>query len=123
MAILLATLVLAACNPAPAETKSASYSVPPAGAPVSGLALVSERDGNAEIYVLELATGTLTNLTKHPGKDIVPTWPTDEKSIAFTSDRDGHDDDIFVMDADGSNPRILTQHPGRDFHPAWSPVQ
>lgn len=72
--------------------------------------------------MLELATGTLINLTNHPGKDIFPTWSPDDKLIAFTSDRDEHDDDIFVMDADGSNPRNLAQHPGQDFHPAWSPV-
>jgi TolB protein len=87
------------------------------------VAFTSTRDGNSEIYVLELASGTLTNLTNHPGKDIFPTWSPDDKLIAFTSNRDGHDDDIFVMGADGSNPYNLVQNPGRDFHPAWSPVQ
>jgi TolB protein len=86
------------------------------------LAFTSTRDGNAEIYVLELATGTLSNLTNHLGKDIFPSWSPDDRYIAFTSDRDGLDDDIFVMGADGSNPHNLTQNPGRDFHPAWSPV-
>lgn len=29
--------------------------------------------------------------------------------------------DIYVMDADGENPRNLTDHPGLDAQPAWSP--
>jgi TolB protein len=85
------------------------------------LAFTSTRDGNAEIYKLELATGTLTNLTNHPARDIFPTWSSDDSHIAFTSDRTGNDE-IFVMSADGSNLRKLTNHPRRDFHPAWSPI-
>ena len=44
--------------------------------------------------------------------------------IAFVSDRDGDDDDeIYIMDADGANPRNLTDHRSNDkapafFHPA-----
>jgi TolB protein len=85
------------------------------------LAFSSTRDRSTEIYKLELATGTLSNLTNHPGRDIFPSWSPDDTQIAFTSDRDGPDDDIFVMNADGSNPRNLTHNPGRDFRPAWSP--
>ena len=40
--------------------------------------------------------------------------------IAFTSFRDGNSE-IYVMDADGKNPRNLTNHPGIDDSPAWSP--
>ncbi|MGD9518817.1 MAG: alpha/beta fold hydrolase [Armatimonadota bacterium] len=40
--------------------------------------------------------------------------------IAFVSDRDGSED-IWVMNADGSNPRNLTRHPATDWDPAWSP--
>ena len=29
--------------------------------------------------------------------------------------------EIYVMDADGSNPRRLTNNPDRDFSPSWSP--
>ncbi len=43
---------------------------------------------------------------------------TDE--IAFESNRDGNQE-IYVMRADGSNPRRLTQHPGTDTKPSWSP--
>src|SRR5207247_1940126 len=40
--------------------------------------------------------------------------------IAFVSDRDGNDE-IYVMNADGSSPTRLTNNPATDFEPAWSP--
>ena len=40
--------------------------------------------------------------------------------IAFTSFRDGNEE-IYVMDADGSNLRNLTRNPALDSRPAWSP--
>jgi Tol biopolymer transport system component/formylglycine-generating enzyme required for sulfatase activity/pimeloyl-ACP methyl ester carboxylesterase len=40
--------------------------------------------------------------------------------IAFFSNRDGNDE-IYVMNADGSNQRNLTNHPLSDTDPAWSP--
>jgi hypothetical protein len=39
--------------------------------------------------------------------------------IAFTSGRDGNTE-IYVMDANGSDPRNLTDNPGDDEEPAWS---
>ncbi len=40
--------------------------------------------------------------------------------IAFDSDRDGNDE-IYVIEADGSNARNLTNHDADDHGPAWSP--
>lgn len=40
--------------------------------------------------------------------------------IAFMSDRDGNPE-VYVMNADGSNPINLTNNPGYDTSPAWSP--
>ena len=40
--------------------------------------------------------------------------------IAFVSDRDG-DDEIYVMDADGTNVKKLTSNTVWDSNPAWSP--
>ncbi len=42
--------------------------------------------------------------------------------FALASDRDGNFE-IYVMDADGSNPVRLTNTAARDFDPAWSPVR
>ena len=43
-----------------------------------------------------------------------------EGSIAFQSDVDG-DDEIFVMDPDGTNLRQITHNPYPDVRPQWSP--
>jgi Tol biopolymer transport system component len=41
--------------------------------------------------------------------------------IVFYSDRDG-DDDIYIMDSDGSFVSQLTNEPGRDYEPATGPA-
>ena len=40
--------------------------------------------------------------------------------IAFTSDRDGNEE-IYTMNADGSNVTRLTDDAGRNKRPTWSP--
>src|SRR5690606_7943540 len=49
-----------------------------------------------------------------------PVWSPDYRQIAFVSERDGNQD-IYIMDADGSNVVNLTNHPDADFWPVWSP--
>jgi Tol biopolymer transport system component len=55
---------------------------------------------------------------------VPPPTPTPRSAgvgqIAFVSNRDGNDE-IYVMNPDGSNQRRLTNTPGEDWHPAWSP--
>ncbi|MDP6214321.1 MAG: hypothetical protein QGI41_05215, partial [Acidimicrobiales bacterium] len=45
---------------------------------------------------------------------------SEDSKIAFHSDRDG-DDEIFVMNADGTGVTQLTDNDGRDGFPVWSP--
>ena len=42
------------------------------------------------------------------------------EQLAFVSNRDG-DEEIFVLDTDGSEPRQLTRNGVYDGHPIWSP--
>ena len=49
-----------------------------------------------------------------------PSWSPDGRHIAFTSDQDGNFE-IYVMEADGTNPQRLTNNPSNDFQPSWSP--
>jgi TolB protein len=77
--------------------------------------------GNGEVYVMDLATGDRTNVSRSPAKDNAPTWSPDGKRIAFTSDRDGGQA-LWTVSPDGSDPRRLTKSEGtKPFNPAWSP--
>jgi putative hemolysin/dipeptidyl aminopeptidase/acylaminoacyl peptidase len=49
-----------------------------------------------------------------------PDWSPDGQQIVFTSRRDGNNE-IYVMDAAGTNPVRLTDSAGDDFAPRWSP--
>jgi Tol biopolymer transport system component len=52
-----------------------------------------------------------------------PTWSPDSKRIAFNSARAGrvNEQDLYVMDADGSDARRLTKPgDGAEFMPSWS---
>ena len=82
----------------------------------------------AEIYVMNADGTNPINLTQSPERaDFKSSWSPDGKQIAFTSDEgfkqqgDGSRRNIWVMDADGANPRNLTNHGAKDRMPDWSP--
>lgn len=55
-----------------------------------------------------------------PGIGIPPATSHTNASIVFVSDRDGNDE-IYIMNRDGSNQRRLTHHPAEDDLPFASP--
>ena len=80
----------------------------------------SSRDANPDIYVVQGIRQEVTRITTHPATDWVPTWSPDGKRIAFVSDRNNNQSQIWVIDADGKNLMRLTDG-FHDDNPDWSP--
>ena len=59
-------------------------------------------------------------LTSTLSSNSFPAWSADGSKIVFTSDRDGNEE-IYSMNADGSDVTNLSQNPAFDADPAWSP--
>lgn len=66
------------------------------------VAYFSTRDGNAEIYVMDVARRQETRLTVNNEWDFMPAWSPDGTQLAFDSRRDGRRG-IYTMQADGTN--------------------
>lgn len=69
------------------------------------IAYSSWRDGNLDIFLMNLDGSEEVRLTHHLARDSDPKWsPTGERML-FSSDRDGApgDWDLYLMDADGSS--------------------
>jgi Tol biopolymer transport system component len=88
------------------------------------IVFTSDRDGNLEIYVLDVAraeqrVGDPQRLTDNLAQDYMPAWSPDGTQIAFVSHRDGNDE-IYLMDMDGGNVQRLTNDNADDWFPTWS---
>jgi Tol biopolymer transport system component len=94
-----------------------------------GLVTVSDE---ADIYVLDLASGEETNLTNTPEfGDFNFAWSPDGRSISYTSTRrdvngDSHinlndSENLFIIPAQGGQERMLNLRGKAVFSPSWSP--
>jgi len=61
------------------------------------IAFVSDRDGNSEIYVMDLNGSNVTRLTNNPASDQDPAFSPDGRWLVFASDRVGNNFDIFRL--------------------------
>ncbi len=80
---------------------------------------------NTELYELSLADGRVKPLTTRKGPDNSPTISPDGKTVAYVGFDDryqGHQTThLYLMNRDGSNPRIATPQLDRDVEqPEWA---
>jgi imidazolonepropionase-like amidohydrolase/Tol biopolymer transport system component len=74
-----------------------------------------------DIYTMPIGGGTPTRIAEGLAYEHQPRFSPDGRRIAFTSDRGGGDN-IWIMNADGSDKRQLTKEDFRLLNqPTWSP--
>lgn len=80
-----------------------------------------DRDGNMEIYILNISSKEVIRLTNHPLMDIRPRWSPDNRKIVFERGNKGNNHHIFLMDTNGENVEQLTfQH--YNYTPSFIPA-
>ena len=84
------------------------------------IVFASNRDGDWDIYSMDVNGDNVVQLTNHPASDEYPACSPDGRRIAFRSERDGTPD-LYVMDSDGSNVLRLTHDNFRKGRPSWTP--
>jgi TolB protein len=96
------------------------YVIDPAWSPNGQLLAFSWRrpSGNYDIYVMDIVTRQLVELTKDEARNERPSWAPDGRHLVFESTRTGTRQ-IWTMLADGSEPHQLTFE-GQSESPNWS---
>jgi uncharacterized repeat protein (TIGR01451 family) len=125
------TLTARAVDNVGASTTSSgvTITVTPNSLAIGKIAFASNRDGCAQIYLMDTDGTNQIRLTNDAGNDESPKWSPDNSRIVFQSDRDFQSDsdnpiygwDIYVMNWDGSAVLRLTSAPYDDTAPVWSP--
>jgi len=78
------------------------------------IAFASDRNGNDEIYIMNVDGSGQINLTNNPAWDQYPCFSPDGSKIAFASQRDGKME-IYIMNIDGSEQVRLPANPAVDY--------
>ncbi|MFW5713845.1 MAG: protein kinase domain-containing protein [Brevefilum sp.] len=139
VALLVPSITLTAIPPTPTSSHTITPTLEPSPTPEpdwvggSGLiAFASDRGEGDEIQIWtmrvsrdprgEIWADSFTQLTFGPGDKDQPVWSPDGSKIAYVAfgeERTGRD--IWVMNADGSDPVNISWGIGDEFDPEWSP--
>ncbi|WKZ37811.1 MAG: protein kinase [Anaerolineales bacterium] len=90
------------------------------------IAFASTRSGAPQIYLLDIASENVVQITDIPDGACQPAWSPDGRKLAFISPCRGMQDvynnaSLYIVNADGTDMISLASSPGGNFDPAWSP--
>jgi serine/threonine protein kinase len=114
----------------PSITPTATATFTPSPTPQGGgaqIAFASDRTGEVQIWLLDIASGELIQVTDIRGGACQPTWSPDGQKMVFIAPCSRNQQtypgsSLFIIDADGSDMNPLPSSPIGDFDPDWSPV-
>lgn len=113
----------------PQRTSPRKLAVSPLPRSLEGrLIFASDRDGDYELYVLDLPSRDIRQLTHNDVDDYSPDWSPDGRSVVFTRERPQPGargglaaTAIMRMRHDGREQTVLTPRPAINDDPEWSP--
>ena len=83
------------------------------------MALVLTKDGNPDLYVMDIASKRLTRLTHTPrATEGSPTWSPDGSQIVYVSDTAGSPQ-LYIISRSGGAPKRLTYEGSQNVEPDW----
>jgi Tol biopolymer transport system component len=82
-------------------------------------AVNSAEKEDRDIFAITIGQEIIVNLTNHPSNDDHAAWTHDGARIAFQTNRDGNND-IYIMNANGSLQTPITVDRADDIEPDWS---
>ncbi len=115
--IVLCLIAAGACSRAPVQSGA------PGWTPAGEIVFYAENAGErADLFIMAADGSNVRQLTRTPkAAEGYPSASPDGKSIAYESDAAAGNFDIWLMNANGFNPRRITSDRARDVAPAWSP--
>ena len=96
----------------------------PNGAMITFSRFVPSSGSQYDVFLVDVATGSLTAITDSPGRDeYTPCFSPDGLQIAYSRANGGVAGDIWIVDVDGSNRTKVTDTPARqEFKLSWQAI-
>ena len=92
------------------------------GLPANRIVFSWNRDGDFDLYIMDMDTQQVVKpLTDNTASDLSPVWSPDGTKVAFTSNINGSNYEIYVLNPSTGESNVLTNNNWDDLYPAWSP--
>jgi endonuclease YncB( thermonuclease family) len=85
---------------------------------IAFIRVISDQD---EVFSMDANGGAQTRLTNSPANDDFPAWSPDGSKIVYSHWASSTNPDVWVMNADGTNPQAVFNTSQPEYFPDWQP--